>query len=58
MNKKLITDITFKDNLPYFSNGNLLMLATEEEKKEYYPLSVADRIFLVKNIIKERIKWK
>lgn len=32
------THIQFKNNLPYLTNGALLELATEEQKKEYYKL--------------------
>lgn len=36
--RKSKTFIHFKDNLPYFANGNLLTLANEEQKKEFYQL--------------------
>ncbi len=32
------TFINFKINLPYFSNGNLLELANDEQKSAYYKL--------------------
>jgi hypothetical protein len=36
--RKSKTLIHFKDNLPYFSNGELLTLADENQKKEFYTL--------------------
>ncbi|MBF4472420.1 MULTISPECIES: alpha-ketoglutarate-dependent dioxygenase AlkB [Flavobacterium] len=36
--RKSKTFIHFKDNLPYFSNGELLTLADENQKKEFYTL--------------------
>lgn len=36
--RKSKTFIHFKDNLPYFANGDLLTLADENQKKEFYTL--------------------
>lgn len=36
--RKSKTFIQFKDNLPHFSNGELLELANEEQKAEFYKL--------------------
>lgn len=36
--RKSKTFIQFKNNLPYFSNGDLLVIASEEQKKDFFNL--------------------